>query len=312
MNIFLLAFLSWVAWSMLKRARRKKAQSKLVPFREVVVTQRDSSGDRKGGKVLLVGGLGRAGKAVVEKLGEDCTLEMSVLDLYIPEAGEREPSVASYVQCDPTSAEDTYIALRGVETVYVMSTLSLPGEDKRTAPPTIPISDTMMSNIIDGCCSCGVKQLVVVTEMTHTLSKLVAEHKTSSIVKVTEQSEGGGSTAQEQMVIEASGDNLRTCIVRAGLLYCCHGDGRVEVEDEAQVSGKSYPTKTVPMVTAEHLAEVVVASAAVLSGGTHQGQVFLASEMTSEEQGLALQEQTSDSGPAVVVDNSETKKLLKI
>lgn len=310
MNIFLLAFFSWVAWSMLKRARQKKAQSKLVPFRKVVVTQRDSSGDRKGGKVLLVGGMGRAGRAVVEKLAEDCKLETSVLDLYIPDAGDREPSVASYVQCDPTSAEDVYVALQCVETVYVMSMLTLPGEGKGTPPSTIPISDTMMSNVIDGCCSCGVKQLVVVTEMTHTLSKLVAKHKTSSIVKVTEQSEEGGSTAQEQMVIEASAGNLRTCIVRAGLLYCCHGDGRVEVEDEAQVSGKSYPTKTVPMVTAEHLAEVAVASAAVLSGGTHQGQVFLASETTSEEQGLALE--TSDSGPAVAVNNSETKRLLKI
>lgn len=312
MNIFLLAFLSWVAWSMLKRARQKRGQSKLVPFREVAVSQRDSSGDRKGGKVLLVGGMGRAGRAVAEKLGEDCKLETSVLDLYIPESGERESSVASYVQCDPTSAEDMYIALQGVETVYVMSMLTLPGEGKGTAPPAIPISDTMMRNIIDGCSSCGVKQLVVVTEMTHTLSKLVAKHKTSSIVKVTEQSEAGGSTAQEQMVIGAPGDNLRTCIVRAGLLCCCHGDGRVEIEDEAQVSGKSYPTKTVPMVTAEHLAEVVVASAAVLSGGTQHGQVFLASEMTSEEQGLAWQEQTSDSGPDVVVDNSETKRLLKI
>lgn len=297
---------------MLKRARQKRAQSKLVPFREVAVSQRDSSGDRKGGKVLLVGGMGRAGRAVAEKLGEDCKLETSVLDLYIPESGERESSVASYVQCDPTSAEDMYIALQGVETVYVMSMLSLPGEGKGTAPPAIPISDTMMRNIIDGCSSCGVKQLVVVTEMTHTLSKLVAKHKTSSIVKVTEQSEAGGSTAQEQMVIGAPGDNLRTCIVRAGLLCCCHGDGRVEIEDEAQVSGKPYPTKTVPMVTAEHLAEVVVASAAVLSGGTQHGQVFLASEMTSEEQGLAWQEQTSDSGPDVVVDNSETKRLLKI
>ena len=309
MNIFLLAFISWFAWSMLKRSRQKKVRSKLVPFRKVV-TQRDSSDDRKGAKVLVVGGMGRAGRALVEKLGEDTELETTVLDLYIPETSHRETSVASYIQCDPNGAEDVYIALQGVSTVYVMPLLSMPSEDKE-APPAIPTSDTAISNIIDGCRSCGVKQLVVVTEMAHMLSKLAAEHKASNIVKVTELSVPGGSTALEQMVIEAAGSNMLTCVVWAGLLYRCHSDGKLEVEDEAQVSAKLHPTRTVPMVTAEHLAEVLVASAACLSSGMHLGQVFLACETTSEEQGLTLQ-QLSDSGPAVEVDDSETRRVLKI
>lgn len=309
MNIFLLAFISWAAWSMLKRSRQKKARSKLVPFRKVV-TQSDSSGDRKGAKVLVVGGMGRAGRALVEKLGEDNELETTVLDLYIPEESHRETSVTSYIQCDPSGAEDVYIALQGVTTVYVMPLLTVPSEDKE-APPAIPTSETAINNIIDGCRSCGIKQLVVVTEMTHTLSKLVAEHKASKVVKVTELSEPGGSTALERMVIEAAGSNMHTCVVRAGLLYRCLSDGKLEIEDEAQVSAKLHFIRTVPMVTAEHLAEVLVASAACLSSGTHQGQVFLACETTSEEQGLTLQ-QLSDSGPAVEVDDSETRRVLKI
>lgn len=309
MNVFLLAFLSWVAWSMLKRARQRKAQSKLVPFRKVI-TQREARSDREGGKVLVVGGMGRAGRALLEKLGENCQLEANVLDLYIPELDHRETSVACYIQCDPANAEDVSIALQGVETVYVMPQLSLLEEDRST-PPTIPISDTAISNIIDGCRSCGAKQLVLVTDVAHTVAKLAADQKTSTVVKVTEQSEAGGSTAEEQLAIRADGSDLRTCVVRAGLLYRRHGDGRVEAEDEAQVSGRPHPTRSVPMVTAEHLAEVVAAAAACLSGGTHEGQVFLACETTSEEQGILLQE-TSDRGPAVEVDSSETKRVLKI
>lgn len=309
MNIFLFVFVSWLVWSLVKRRRAQKAQSKLVPFRKVV-TQYESSEDKKGAKVLVVGGMGRAGKALVEKLGEQSELETNVLDLYIPEADDREAHVSSYIQCDPTGSEDVYIALQGMETVYVMSLLTLPSDDKGT-PPAVPISDNAVSNIIDGCRSCGVKQLVVVTEMTHTLSKMAAEHEAGKKLKLTEQSAPDGSTALEQTVLKAAGSDLRTCVVQAGLLYHRHGDRRLEVDNAAPTNAKLYPTKTVPMVTVDHLAEVLFASAACMSSGVHQGQVFLACGTTPEEQGLTWR-QVSGSGPAVEVDDSESRRVLKI
>ena len=309
MNIFLFIFISWLVWSMVKRRRAKKAQSKLVPFRKVV-TQGDSVDEEKRAKVLVVGGMGRAGKALLEKLVDNSELETHVLDLYIPEADDREADVSSYTQCDPAGSEDIYIALQKMETVYVMSRLTLPSDDKGS-PTAIPISDTAISNIIDGCRSCGVKRLVVVTEITHTLSKMAAEHEAGKKLKLTEQSVPEGSTALEQMVLEAAtGSELHSCVVRAGLLYHRHGD-RLKVDNAAPVNTKLLPTKTIPMVTVDHLAEVLCASAACMSGGVHQGQVFLACGTTPEEQGFTWKE-VSGAGPAVEVDDSESRRVLKM
>lgn len=320
-NIVVVVLLMFFGWKMLKKGRGGKEAKRIVPLR----IEDKESGNSESKKVLIIGGSSIGGSALVSRLAEEGTVSIDCLDLFIPADKWKFTFVSRYIQCDPKNKEDLMIALRDVETVYVMPTLTIPDEDERSPEHYIPISEEAVMNIVDCCSSIeAVSHLVVVTNASDTARAV------NDGGKVTEMSCPDGSSEVEETVLDADGEELKTCVVRSAIVYTSLGDtSDIDIETH-ELCGNRDPKWRFPLVSGRHLAEVVLRAKNQSSEG-ESGRLYIAYEKTAsgkEYEDLYLSNMQSSlrlkdlqqlmvSGKRKAriqfeIDDSETRQLLKL
>jgi nucleoside-diphosphate-sugar epimerase len=219
-NLFLFAAVVCLAY-MLYKSRRAKGKRRQLTYRVVEVNKPLLESEEPARiNALVTGGSGRLGREIVSCLLKDGGYKVHSLDLFIPEEGNRNSEVCSYIQADIANYDDLCIALKGMDVVFHTAAI---------IPTVFGVSDRDYDevnwkgteNVIAACKERKVKRLIYTSTADVTLGKdrLGAEvvDEDYPIPKDCPNAYVRTKREAEKAVLAANDrEGLRTCAVRPG------------------------------------------------------------------------------------------------
>lgn len=222
-NVFLFAALLGICYFLYRTRKSRKARNS-VTYRTVQM-QKAASGEGVEGpggrvKALVTGGNGSLGAELVRTLVADGHYSVYSLDLLLPEEEARDQAVHTYIQADITNLDDLLVAFRGMEVVFHTAGLT-PMSLRHTPNDYRSVNVGGTENVLEACRTCGVKRLIHTSSSSVVVSadpKLtcVDSDESSPLPDKPLNAYVATKGQADQMVREASGGDLLTCVLRPG------------------------------------------------------------------------------------------------
>ena len=165
-NVAIFAVLFLIVYVIIKR--RRSGQRKKTVYRKVVVKTEE---ENEKVRVLVTGGSGCLGRALVKSLLQDGGYTVYSMDLTIPEENRRNPEVSAYLQLDVRDYEELEIALQEIipEVVFHVAGL-IPRLGVRDAD-LFAVNETGTKNVVEACKCVGVSRLIYTSTTDVVMSK---------------------------------------------------------------------------------------------------------------------------------------------
>lgn len=192
-------------------------QRKQVTY-DRVVTELEANTSNDKVTVLVTGGRGVLGRALIKSLVQDGGYDVHCLDLCLPDANSRVSGVSSYIATDITNKDQFKQAVRDTKPKAVFHTAALLPRIEFSTSNIRRVNFEGTKNVVSTCKELGVHRLIYTSSISvymdkHTLDiGVVTEDNPIPPTSIDTYSES--KKLADRAVLEANGDNFSTCSLR--------------------------------------------------------------------------------------------------
>lgn len=221
-NVTILAVLFLIAYSIVKRVRKRRSKDAVDSFAYRRLEVR-ASGDSGKVPVLVTGANGSLGRKLVDALLQDGGYAVHCLDLFIPNEDGRNPEAYSHIAADVTDLDNLAIAIREARVKVVFHAAGLIPRAGLKHSDHYRVNEQGTKNIIECCQQCGVERLIY----TSTCDVLMSSDKdqvldfadeTTPLPTQPLNAYCGSKLNGEKAVLKANNPNMQTCILRCSTI----------------------------------------------------------------------------------------------